>query len=176
MKNSKYRSMTAAASNSLVESMDDGRFSKRFLSRCRPSPTGCIEWVGPINPRGYGTFQLFKDLTMRTMFAHRVAWVRRFGVIPDGLQLDHLCRNRKCVNTDHLEAVDSRTNTLRGSGPAGLNARKTACHKGHLFTDANTYIDKKGRRNCRNCDSAKGYRRRRTAGIEERGPRGHYNI
>lgn len=82
---------------------------------------------------------------------HRVVYEHVNGPIPDGLQIDHLCRVRNCVNPMHLEAVTSRTNTLRGFGPSALNATKTHCHRGHPFTPENTRIKGPGWRMCRAC-------------------------
>jgi len=64
---------------------------------------------------------------------HRFAYEALRGPIPDGLQIDHLCRVPRCVNPDHLEAVDNRTNTLRGIGPTAQLARATTCLNGHPF-------------------------------------------
>lgn len=76
-----------------------------------------------------------------------------YGSIGKGLEIDHLCRNRKCVNPLHLEAVTRKTNVLRGVSPSAKNAVKTTCAKGHMFDDKNTYvrIRKGGGRACREC-------------------------
>lgn len=91
--------------------------------------------------------------------AHRLVWELLVGPIPQGKQIDHLCRNHACVNPEHLDIVTQRTNLLRGFGAAGLNARKTECKNGHPFTPENTYLYPAGRgrgtwRNCRTCMAA----------------------
>ena len=90
---------------------------------------GCWEWTGGKLASGYGSVR-FEG---RSQVVHRVTWEAANGAVPDGLQLDHLCRNRACCNPSHLEAVTQSVNLLRGvSGPA-RNARKTHCIKGHVF-------------------------------------------
>ena len=73
------------------------------------------------------------------------------GAIPEGLNLDHLCRNRKCVNPDHLEAVTQRVNVMRGVSVTAENMRKSHCPTGHPYDAANTYVRANGHRGCRAC-------------------------
>lgn len=109
----------------------------------RVSESGCWEWIGTLSSAGYGRFE--KD------FAHRVSYRQHVGPIPVGLQLDHLCRNRKCVNPKHLEPVTGQVNTLRGETLPAINAAKTECIHGHPFDSANTGIRANGHRWCRAC-------------------------
>lgn len=108
----------------------------------------CWEWSGGKSPAGYGTFSI-RDTD--PLYAHRVAYEALVGPIPSGLDLDHLCRNRGCVNPAHLEPVTRKVNILRGESIMAKNARKTHCRRGHEFTPENTRIRANGR-NCRACD------------------------
>lgn len=122
---------------------------QRFWPKVGPPESGgCRRWTGYLNPRtGYGQFNLGNQ---STGLAHRVAYTLACGVIPDGMQLDHLCRNRWCVNPEHLEPVTATENARRGD--AGLNQRsKTHCPKGHPYDEANTYLYPAGFRRCRTC-------------------------
>jgi len=83
--------------------------------------------------------------------AHRISYELLKGDIPEGLDLDHLCRNRGCVNPDHLEPVTRKENLLRGNTIPAKHARKTHCPQGHEYTKGNTFISKSGSRHCRKC-------------------------
>jgi HNH endonuclease len=95
----------------------------------------CIEYQASINEKGYGVIQV----KGRRMFAHRLSYVLCHGPVPHGKELDHLCRNRACINPDHLEPVTRRENILRGIAPSAINARRTHCTRGHELTPENTY-------------------------------------
>lgn len=126
--------------------------SERFWSKVdKDGPGGCWVWMAGRSAQGYGRFWIDGD----TRAAYRVAYEVLVGPVPDGLQLDHLCRNRACVNPGHLEPVTVVTNVMRGVSFAAENARKTACLRGHEFTAENTYIDRRGRRLCRECQRAR---------------------
>jgi hypothetical protein len=101
----------------------------------------------PVNYHGYGRI----GIDYRRHHAHRFSYEMHVGPIPDGLDIDHLCRNRACVNPDHLEPVTRQVNLLRGVGPTATNAAKEFCKRGHEFTPENTMIRKEGWRNCRAC-------------------------
>lgn len=112
----------------------------------------CWEWIrikGKSTSSEYGKIS-DPNNTHRLDLAHRVIYETVKGKIPVGLTIDHLCRNTLCVNPDHLEAVTQRENTMRGNGPAAINARKTHCPLGHEYTIENTKI-KRGKRHCREC-------------------------
>jgi hypothetical protein len=114
----------------------------------------CWLWQGSrlAQRGGYGLFGIKRQGQGRTLRAHRVAYEISVGPIPDGLDLDHLCRIPACVRPDHLEPVTRRVNTLRGKGPTARNAVKTRCANGHEFTPENTYVTRDGRhRACRTC-------------------------
>lgn len=129
------------------------RLRRRISKNSAVSASGCWEWRKSVDSDGYGRTDLSKGALRRTCQAHRVSYAVYRGPIPDGLTIDHLCRNRRCVNPDHLEAVSGRENTLRGDGPSAIHAKKTHCHNGHEFDAENTYV-RNGRRNCRTCHRA----------------------
>lgn len=130
--------------------------------------TPCIEFVG-LKDQGYGRIYIVGSWN-RYLRAHVVAWEKVRGPVPEGKQIDHLCRNRACINPEHLEAVTSRENTLRGFGPTAVNARKTHCPRGHPLSDGNVLVDKRGHRCCRTCQLAheKAYRTRNAETIREK--------
>lgn len=128
---------------------------ERFEAKIERLPSGCWQWRGATSERGYG--HLF-DGVRRARPAHVIAYELAHGPVPDGKELDHLCRNPSCVNPAHLEAVTHRENMRRGLGWAGVNARKTHCAQGHAYDEANTYVchrpDGAITRTCRLCNSA----------------------
>lgn len=120
----------------------------------------CWLWTASLRSGGYA--QIY--VNGRILAAHRVAYEEFVGPIPDGLQLDHLCRVRRCINPVHVEPVTLRENVARGVGKASHALRTNRCVNGHEFTSKNTRSRPGGRR-CRACEFEKGQRRRVRNGL-----------
>ena len=140
------------------------RLGQRFWSKVAVAPAlDCWPWLASLNTGGYGQFML----DGRPQRAHRLAYEELRAEIPAGLQLDHLCRNRRCVNPWHLEPVTNAVNTARGMLPLINGERqrsKTHCANGHPYNADNTRLDPKWHRRCRACERAQslaGYYRRK---------------
>jgi hypothetical protein len=140
-----------------------------ILARCVPRD-GCLEWTGYRNKDGYGVVAVRspEDRRWRSMYVHRVMFYAAYGFLPSGNRdvLDHLCRNPACCNADHLQAVGTLENTLRGE------RLSDTCAHGHPWTEENTYWSKprsyrNPQRMCRTCDRL---RKRRDG--DKRKPRG----
>lgn len=130
-----------------------------FKTRFTKTESGCWEYIGKIARNGYGVFTEYVGIKSQNdnicHLAHRFSYELFKGKIPKGLQIDHLCRNRKCVNPDHMEIVTAKENTARGFSPASLNARKTHCNKGHELIGENLVTRARGintKRECRACN------------------------
>ncbi len=129
---------------------------ERFLKKVHIKETGCWEWQGSLTRKGYGQFHVGsrRDGSRRMVRAHIFAYETEIGIIPEGLQLDHLCRNHACVNPAHLEPVTGSVNCRRGLTGANMKLRegaKTHCPKGHPYDSRNTLVRKDGSRECRAC-------------------------
>ena len=133
---------------------------ERFWARVQKCGHGqmckrcCWEWQGSTHARGYGKI----NIDGRWFPAHRVAWVLSYGTIGESLVIDHLCRQRSCVNPSHLELVTNAINILRGKGITAMYASRTHCKHGHPFNESNTRIDPtRGDRRCRQCERLRAY-------------------
>lgn len=112
---------------------------------------GCWVWKGaPFQTSGYCRIKMCG----KSVLAHRAVYESLVGPIAAGMQIDHLCRNRRCVNPVHLEVVTAKVNQARGTSPASLNASKTVCDRGHELSGANLFVRSDGRRRCRTCERA----------------------
>lgn len=119
---------------------------ERFNEGWVLAENGCWQWTKSCR-NGYPALSVNK----RQQGAHRYSYELFVGPIPEGYTIDHLCRNKRCVNPKHLEAVTNRVNVLRGIGVTAHNSRKEKCKHGHEFTPENTAI-RKGGRSCRICE------------------------
>nr|WTB35078.1 HNH endonuclease [Streptomyces sp. NBC_00830] len=135
---------------------------QRFWSYVSKTENGCWPWQGALD-QGYGSFSL-KGTNLR---AHRVAYTVARGELPEDKVLDHLCRNRPCVNPDHLELVTVQVNTLRGEGPSAQAAKATHCPQGHPYDEQNTWLERGRKRHCRTCNKLRQQARR---GLAEPAP------
>lgn len=123
---------------------------QRLLSKVKNNPeTGCMEFIGSLYKNGYGQIWNGK----RTEQAHRVSYRFYVGEIPDDKEIDHLCRNRCCVNPNHLALVTHQENIARSHTVMGENARKTHCMRGHPLSGENLIITKQKTRQCRVCSN-----------------------
>jgi len=145
---------------------------QRFWEKVARGGSGdCWTWLGGRNTNGYGTFYLRRDDGRSpSVVAHRFAYEQLVGRIPAGNELDHLCRNRACVNPAHLEPVSHHENMARSPHlRAMVRTRRTQTHcmRGHPFTPDNTVVNRAGRRSCRICGNLrKRAKRRGVAPIE----------
>lgn len=110
--------------------------------------TGCWNWTGPIMGNGYPN-KIKRD--KRGVSAHRFHYELRHGPVPAGLWIDHLCRNRRCVNPSHMEAVTPRENHLRSESASALNARKILCKRWHQYDRFTTQGTNAVHRICGKC-------------------------
>lgn len=132
-------------------SLDPFVLAERIDKHSRPDHRGCLIWQGAKNSRGYSCI----GVGGKSQSGHRVAYELYYGPIPAGLQIDHGCYVRACVNPLHLEAVTAKVNTQRAVprklGQARVAGVHATCRKGHAIEGENLYVDAKGRRVCLAC-------------------------
>lgn len=138
----------------------------RFWSKVHKTDS-CWNWTAGIASKRYGQF----CINGKMMAAHRLSYEEKYGKILEGLVIDHLCKNPKCVNPNHLEAVTQKENIMRGNWFASKNAKKTHCPKGHEFTNETTIFYKRKtwiQRQCRICHNVNcvNYRQRKKLKLE----------
>lgn len=131
---------------------DDEKYQliKRFEKNFKVLENGCWQWTLKLNEKGYSSFpinKLFCSGHRASMFIYKNVPFRGIKEVAD-----HLCRNRGCVNPDHIEMVTHRTNTMRGIGLSSMNDKKEICIRGHDLVAPNLRIHKMGFRECRACE------------------------
>lgn len=127
--------------------LEDARLPRRFWAKVEPDPaTGCWMWTGTPTTAPPAAYAQFRPGGSRPkVYAHRHAYATLVGPVPDGLQLDHLCRRTLCVNPTHLEPVTARVNKRRATEII------EQCRRGHPLAAGNVYRDGRGWRSCRTC-------------------------
>lgn len=145
----KARRLLAGKRTTIMGRTDTAELLQSYIrGRIKINPrTQCWEWMLGSNPAGYGRCRVLG----RAHMVHRLSYSAFNGEIPEGLVIDHLCKNPKCVNPSHLETVTNRENTLRGESPIGRTMRTNSCRRGHPYTADSTHIDRDGSRRCLVC-------------------------
>lgn len=125
----------------------DTRLPQRFWAKVQPDLSGCWLWTASLVPAGYAQWAA----NGKKVHGHRAAYRALVGPVPEGLELDHLCRVRRCVNPAHLEPVTRRENLLRGQTHAARNAAKGCCPRGHVYDRVIPRTNGTVGRGCREC-------------------------
>ena len=115
------------------------------------SDSRCWDWSGYKTSNGYGQIQAVRGGVRHIFMPHRIVYEAVNGAIPEGMEIDHLCRNRSCINPVHMRVVTSKENTLCGFSPAAVNGRKTHCIRGHALNGNNLRMRRNGKRTCNEC-------------------------
>lgn len=141
---------------------NDGKTpQQRFAERYTINPiTGCWNWMGSINGKGYAYLWVPDEIRNekrpgkgRTLQAYRLGWVWKYGPVPRGSDLHHICQNTICVNPDHLEVITRSDHMRKADTICGKNLLKTQCPKGHPYDKENTYTPPNRKaRFCRRCE------------------------
>lgn len=126
---------------------NDTPMLEKLLAKSRVDEHGCWIWIAGFNRLGYG--QVHDSDRNLDLLAHRASYTLFRGQIPDGLALDHLCRQPRCINPEHLEPVTHRENMARVK--AANHDAKSECPSGHPYSFANTWMSSEGYRKCRTC-------------------------
>lgn len=149
-----------------------GSIEERLWRYIQPEPnSGCWLWDGALSGVGYGVLNVGQAESgggrSKIRYAHVLSYEIHKGVVPEGLELDHICRTRSCCNPDHVEPVTHAENLRRGFHPKGAEhplGAKTHCPEGHVYDDSNTYThtNKNGKtsRYCKKCTYARKHKRR----------------
>lgn len=126
---------------------------ERFWSKVQFNGHQCWNWLGGVSNNGYGRFCFGRR---GQIVAHRVSFQLVYGLVPEGLVLDHICHNRICVNPVHLRIVTKRINAIENSNSmSAKQVLQTHCIRGHPLSGENlfSYVDRKGstHRECKEC-------------------------
>ena len=131
------------------------RLLHRFWAKVdKGGPNGCWVWIGSLNQGGYGTFNIGggRRKLAKGHMAHRFSWELHRGVIPPGMVIDHrVCRNKPCVNPDHLVVCTPTENGMQPDGGPAKQMARRKCRNGHYLEGDNLIYDRFGWRHCRTC-------------------------